>query len=378
MQYRWILSVGTVVLAASLTGGEVAAQQGPPPVFVAAPLIREITEWDEYFGQLEAAEAVAIRARVSGFLDQVHFRDGEQVETGDLLFTIDPRPFEIAADAARADVSAAKARRDFAVAELNRARPLAERRTISRQALEERQFEARAADAALASAQAALRQAELELEWTAVRSPLNGRVSDKRVDVGNLISGAAEGGTVLTEVVSLSPIYVAFEASEADFLRYSRLNASGDRRGARETTNPVQVKLADEEGWPHRGHMDFLDNVIDPRSGTIRGRATLEGADEVLAPGLFVRLRLFGGRGEAMMIPDAAVLADQARRIVLVVGEDDVVQPRPVELGPIVDGLRVVRAGLSADDQVIVEGLMRARPGAPVTPQPAEITPGGG
>lgn len=370
--------VGALTLCAALIPSHLHAQRGPATVFVSPPLTQEITEWDEYFGQLEAAQAVSVRARVSGFLEEVHFRDGQRVARGDLLFTIDPRPFEIAADAARASVASAEARRDFATAELNRARPLVERRTISRQAFEERQFEARAAAAALAGAQAALAQADLELDWTQVRAPFDGRVSDNRVDVGNLISGAAEGGTILTEVVALSPLYVAFEASEADFLRYSRLNVSGARRGSRTEPNPVEVKLADEEGWPHKARMDFVDNVLDPRSGTIRGRAILENGDDgVLTPGLFVRLRLFGGRARALMIPDSAVLSDQARRIVLVVTGDNTVERRPIELGPIVNGLRVVRAGLTAEDRVIVDGLMGAMqtpPGAPVDPQPGEIT----
>jgi len=275
-------------------------------------------------------------------------------------------------------VGGAQSRSALGAAEGRRAEPLRQRGKISVSAFDERRFAAREARAAVLSAQAALNEAELELEWSSVVAPIAGRVSDSRVDVGNLVQGGASGATLLTTLVSLQPIYVAFEGSEADFLRCARQNIAGDRTTSREAENPVEVKLADEDGWPHKGRIVFVDNVLDERSGTIRARAVLEEASELLTPGLFARIRLFGGRIEVLLIPDSAVLADQTRRIALVVGEDGVVQPRVLELGPIVDGLRVVRGGLAPTDQVILEGLMMARPGQPANAVPGEIAPAGG
>ncbi|MEM6491022.1 MAG: efflux RND transporter periplasmic adaptor subunit, partial [Pseudomonadota bacterium] len=314
---------------------------------------------------------------VSGFILQTHFRDGQVVEAGELLFTIDPRPFEIAVAAAVAEVAAAEARLALADAEVRRAEPLRQRGNISAAAFDERRFAAQEARASLLSAEASLAEAELDLEWSAVVAPIAGRVSDSRVDKGNLVQGGASGATLLTTLVSLQPIYVEFEGSEADFLRYARQNEAGDRTTSRESENPVEVKLADEDGWPHKGRIVFVDNAIDPRSGTIRARAVLEEANPVLTPGLFARIRLFGGRAEALMIPDSAILADQTRRVAMVVGDDGVVTPRPLELGPIIDGLRVIRGGLAPTDRIVIEGLMRARPGQPVTPVDGEITAAG-
>ena len=292
-----------------------------------------------------------------------------------LLFTIDSRPFQIAVDAAIADVEAAEARSALAAAEVRRAEPLRQRGNISVSAFDERRFAAQAARAAVTAARAALDEAELDLEWSSVVAPIAGRVSDSRVDVGNLVQGGASGATLLTTLVSLQPIYVAFEGSEADYLRYARRSSAGDETADRDAGIPVEVQLADEQGWPHSGRIVFVDNVIDDRSGTIRVRAVIQEANDLLTPGLFARVRVSNGEGDVLLIPDAAVMADQTRRIALAVGEDGIVQPRVLDLGPIVNGLRVVRGGLAPTDRIVIEGLLRARPGQPVTPMDGEITP---
>jgi len=354
------------------------AQQAPPPappVTVAPPLAKRITQWDEYSGRFEAVESVEVRARVSGFVDKVHFKDGQVVKKGDLLFSIDPRPFAIAVDSARAEIARSEAQVALAINEVERATPLVKSGAVTERDLDQRQANLAVTRAALATAQASLKSAELNLEWTEVRAPIDGRISDKKVDVGNLIAGGT-GATLLTTIVSLDPIHFAFDASEADYLRYSRLSQAGSRKSSRDVSNPVRVKLADESGWNHTGTMDFVDNQLNPRSGTIRGRAILDNKDQLLTPGVFARIALFGGEVDALLIPDAAVVADQARKIVFTVGRDDAVVGTPVELGPIVDGLRVILKGLKADDRVVIEGIANpaVRPGAKVAPKTGQIT----
>jgi RND family efflux transporter MFP subunit len=346
----------------------------PPPVTVAQPLIKRIVEWDEFTGRFEAVEMVEIRSRVSGYLESVHFRDGEIVEKGQLLFVIDPRPFQAAVERARADLQRASTRLDLTRTELSRSERLLESRTISQEAYDTRRQNMREAEAQAASVRAQLRSAELELEFTQIKSPLRGRISDRKVDVGNVVSGGTPQATLLTTIVSLDPIYFVFDASEADFLRYMRLSRAGARPSSRESANPVYVRLADEADWQRRGHMDFVDNVLSPGTGTIRGRAVFDNPDLLLTPGVFGRLRIVGsGEYDAMLVPDTAVVADQTRRMLFVVDEGSTVAPKPVLLGPMIDGLRVVRSGISPSDRVIVNGLQRARPGAKVSPQPGKI-----
>lgn len=349
------------------------AQQPPPPVTVAVPMQKNITEWDEFTGRFEAAKEVEIRARVSGFLDRIAFRDGEIVRKGALLFIVDPRPFRIALEQAKAEVEQARAQLDLAANEVRRGEPLAKANTIPQSELESRQATEREAAARLKQAEARVRDAELSLEWTEVRAPISGRISDARVDVGNLISGGQAGSTVLTTIVSLDPIHFIFEASEADFLKYSRLSRAGQRPSSRENRNPIAVRLADEKEFKHEGTMDFVDNVLDPNSGTVRGRARLSNSSFFLTPGVFGRMRLFGGKFDALLIPDAAILSDQARKIVLTVAEDGTVGTKVVTTGPLVDGLRVVRSGLEAGDKIIIKGVQRARSGEKVTPQDGKI-----
>jgi len=341
----------------------------PPTVTVAQPVVRRITEWDEYTGRFVAKQRVEVRARVSGYLDSVHFTEGQLVESGQLLFVIDQRPFVAQVERARADVARAQTQYKLAQLEFERGQRLEKSRAMSRETLEERRAERDSAQAQVEAAQAVLRTAELDLGFTEVRAPMGGRVSDIRVDVGNVISGGSADSTLLTTIVSLDPIELEIEASESEFMRYTRLDSEGRRKSSRDVQNPVEARLIDEEGWPHKGRMTFVDNELDPVTGTMLGRATFPNPDHVLLPGMFARARLYGeGEHEAVLIPDEAIVADQATKLVMVVKPDNVVEARPVLLGGLYEGLRVVREGLSAADRIVVNGIQRARPGQPVTP----------
>ncbi|MCQ4161223.1 efflux RND transporter periplasmic adaptor subunit [Roseomonas sp. GC11] len=339
------------------------AQPAPPAVTVAEPLRRTVTEWDEHVARLEPSARVELRPRVSGQVQRVHFRDGQIVQAGDLLFTLDQRPFVIAAEAARAEVAGAQARLDLARQDSDRTAPLVRDRFAPQAQMDSRRAAQREAEAQLAAAQARLRQAELDLSWSEVRAPQAGRASDRRVDAGNLVQA---GDTLLTTILTLDPIYAVFDMSEADYLRLARLGVTRP-----EAAPAVQLRLADETGWSRAGRLDFVDSALEGRSGTLRARALLDNRDLLLAPGLFARLRLRAGEGEALLVPDAAIAADQGARMVMTVAADGTVQARPVTLGPVVDGLRVVRHGLSPQDRVIVAGLHLARPGARVTAETA-------
>jgi len=367
---RATLPVVAVIAAILLAGCDNKPAGGAPPpptVTVSQPLKKTITEWDEYTGRFAALATVEVRARVSGFIDSIHFKDGQVVKQGDLLFVIDPRPYKLAVDQAKADVERARAKLEIATSDVDRATPLVRNQTLTEREYDTRKSTQRDAAGGLGSAEAALKQAELNLEWTEVRAPIAGRISDKRVDAGNLITGGTTGATLLTEIVSLDQIHFLFDGSEADFLRYLRLAAAGDRPSSRDVQNPVAVRLADETEFKHKGRMDFVDNVVSPKSGTIRGRAIFDNKDGLLTPGFFGRLRLYGGTHESLLIPDSAIASDQSRKIVFAVAEDGTVGAKRVELGPIVDGLRVVRSGLAATDRIVIEGLQRARPGQKVT-----------
>lgn len=360
-----------------LTSGAALAQGAPPapPVQVSAPLAKRVTNWDEFTGRFEASEQVEVRARVSGFLDALHFRDGQLVKKGDLLFTIDQRPYQLSVDAARAEVARAKAQVELTQSEVERAEALTQNRTITARDIDQRRANLNSAIGSLQGAEANLKTAELNLEWTQVRAPLAGRISNRRVDPGNLIAGGQSGATLLTTIVASDPIYFTFDASEADYLRYSRLAAEKQRASSRDNATPTQVRLADEREWKRQGRMDFVDNALNARSGTIRGRAVFDNKDEFLTPGTFGRLRLFAGETDALLVPDTVIVSDQANKIVLTVGADNKVVPKPVTLGAISEGLRVVTGGLTPQDKVIIGGLANpmVRPGATVTPQPGEI-----
>ncbi|MGX5736906.1 efflux RND transporter periplasmic adaptor subunit [Bosea thiooxidans] len=374
---RFVGVVLTAVLASTgLTAFDAAAQGAPPapPVQVATPLAKRITNWDEYTGRFEASEQVDVRARVSGFIESVHFQDGSLVQKGDLLFTIDQRPYQLAVEVARAEVVRAKAQVELARNEVERAEGLTQNRTITARDVDQRRANFNSAVGSQQGAEANLKNAELNLEWTEVRAPLSGRISNRRVDQGNLIAGGQSGATLLTTIVAVDPIYFTFDVSEADFLRYTRM-ADLRENTTHDAGTPVEVRLSDEAKWDRRGKVNFIDNALNARSATIRGRAVFENKDQFLTPGVFGRLRLFAGEGDALLVPDTVIASDQANKIVLTVGPENKVVPKPVVLGPISDGLRVIRSGLTAEDKVIVGGNANpmVRPGVAVTPQPGEI-----
>ena len=360
------------------TGGKTAptAQGGPqggPPVTVAQPLKRQVTEWSEFTGQFTPIDYVELRARVGGYLTEIHFTDGQMVNKGDLLFVIDPRPYEIALVSARSKVTQAVASKDYASRQLNRAGELQKRDFLAQSLLDQREAESRTAGAGQTAAQAAVREAELNLEFTRITSPITGRISARNISIGNLVSaGSASGsGTLLTTIVSQDPLYFSFDLSEADFLAFQ--NTHGRVSGA-DLAVPVSLRLMDESGWPHLGNLTFIDNQVDANSGTIRARVTLNNPDGRVVPGSFGRVRLPASAPyEALMLPDSAIMTDQSRKIVMTVTADGTVAPRPVVLGPLSDGLRAIRSGLTGDEQIIINGLMRARPGAKVTPVPGQI-----
>jgi RND family efflux transporter MFP subunit len=345
-------------------------------VTVSQPLQRQIVDWDEFVGRFEAIQQVEVRPRVSGYVRSVAFRDGDIVKQGQLLFVIDPRPYEAALAQARAEQASAEAQAANAKVELDRAKTLLDQGFVSKSAYDSRVAQARTAQAAVAGARAQVQARALDLSFTRVTSPIAGRVSDHRVDVGNLVSVAASPPTLLTTVVSLDPIHFAFTGSEAVYLKYQRANQQGTRTSSRYASNPVDIQLQDETGYNWHGRMDFVDNAMDIGSGTIRGRAVVRNPDYFLTPGMYGRMRLLGsGAYAALLVPDQAVSADQSDKVVMVAAAGDKVQPRKVQLGPIVDGLRVIRAGLAPTDRVIIEGQQRVRPGMQVSPKPGRIVP---
>ncbi len=371
---RWVALIGALSIGGcgpSQTGGTDAPPGAPPPppVDVAAPLVMEIVEWDEFTGRFEASSYVELRSRVSGYLDAIHFQDGQIVERGDLLFTIDPRPFE--AQLARVQAEARRVETELRNIELEvrRGERLLESNAIAQETVDDRRAAKAAAKAQVEAARANIRSAELDLEFTEIRSPIHGRTSDRKVDVGNLVSGGTSESTLLATIVAMDPIYFVFNASEADYLRYVRLGLAGKRPSSREVANPVEIQLMDEAGWPHKGRMDFVDNRLDPNTGTMRARATLDNPDGLLTPGVFGRIRVPGSaRYEAVLIPDSAILYDQSNKIVYKVDDAGTVSVQRIETGPIARGLRIVRAGLAGEDRIIVSGLQRARPNGKVAP----------
>jgi RND family efflux transporter MFP subunit len=372
-----LLVAGLMPLLAACDQGTDAANQpapAPPPVTVATPLIHKVTEWDEFTGRFESTAVVEVRARVSGYLQQINFTDGAIVKQGDLLFVIDPRPYQAAVDRAKADLAAANARLELAVANLDRASQLVRGSVVSVQNFDERTQERRAADAAVQQATAALASVQLNLDFTQVRAPIAGRVSNRRVDIGNLVTGDPNA-TLLTTIVALDPIYFVFDMSERDYLLYQRAVQRGVLPSTRDHETVVQARLPDERGWPHSGTMNFVDNQLNAGSGTIRARAIFPNKDLFITPNTFGRLRVPGSNEyEATLIPDSAIVTDQSNQVVMTVTADGTVVPKAIQPGPSYPGgLRIVRSGLAPTDKIIISGLLRARPGGKVTPQPGTI-----
>ncbi|MCV0370921.1 MULTISPECIES: efflux RND transporter periplasmic adaptor subunit [Filomicrobium] len=343
-----------------------AASPAPPQVVAVAPTVKKITEWDEYTGRFTAVESVQVRARVSGYLTAIHFKDGQLVKEGDLLFTIDQRPFKLAVASTQADVGAAEAALEFARQELSRAAALRPSQTVPERLYDERASGVRQAEARVLTAKAALDRALLDLEFTEIRAPVSGRIDSHKVDVGNLIGGGGIDATVLTDIVSLDPIHVVFDVDQNAYLKYVRAARNGTRPSSREAPNPVQIALPDDKGFPHSGTMDFLSNQVDRASATVRARAIVSNQDLVFTPGLFARVKLIAsGAYDAVLIPDEAIATDQASRVVYVV-KNGKAELRNVTLGPIVDGLRVIRTGITPSDIVVTSGLQRIRAGQEV------------
>ncbi|MDB5987024.1 MAG: efflux transporter periplasmic adaptor subunit [Nevskia sp.] len=366
-----------VVLAAFastllLAGCHKSAPEAPPPptVEVAKVLERKVQDWDEYTGRLQAVDSVEIRPRVSGYIDKVAFPEGQSVKQGDLLFLIDPRPYQADFDRANAELQRSRTQLELAHVELDRVQKLKDSGAVSREEYDERLSGLHQAEANVASAKAAVDSAQLNLSFTRVTSPINGRVSRAEITRGNLVSGGLSGGTLLTTVVSIDPIYVYFDGDESAYLRYGQMARAGERPSSRDAKNPVQLSLINEEGYPHTGYMDFVDNQLNPQTGTIRARAVFDNKDGVFTPGLYARIRLLGsGEYAAILVNDSAIGTDQSQKFALVVGADNKVEYRPVKLGRLIDGLRVVREGLKPGETIVVSGLQRVHPGAPITPQ---------
>ncbi|HMH62410.1 MAG TPA: efflux RND transporter periplasmic adaptor subunit [Bradyrhizobium sp.] len=371
------------LLALSLSGcGDKPPQQpaaGPPPVTVAQPSKRTVTDWDEFTGRFEAVEEVQVRARVGGFVTSVEFRDGAFVSPGDLLYVIDARPFEAVAEQADGQLSDARAKAELAKRELDRALTLNQTQAVSDSIVDQRRQALQAAKAAEMQAAGALKAAHLNIEFTHVAAPIGGRVSRHLVSVGNLVQGSDNAsGTQLTSIVSLDPIYIYFDMDEATYLKNNRLYFEGKRPSSRENPNPVQVSLTGETKPSHDGKVDFLDNRLDVSTGTLRGRAVIPNKDFSILPGQFGRVRLIGSSPyDALLLPDTAIASDQSRKVVFVVKDDDTVEERQVTLGPLDEGLRVIREGLKPEDRVIIDGLQRARVGAKVSPHTAPAAPTG-
>jgi len=340
------------------------------PVEVASPVYEKISEWDEYTGRFEASNRVEVRARVSGFLESVNFTDGQMVNKGDILFTLDDRPYKIALDQAKADYGQAKASLTTAQDNFDRVVSLHESGAVSIEEYDRRKQALEFAKSSIQLSQAKVDNAKLNLEFTRVTAPITGLVSRDKVNLGNLIDGGSSNSTLLTTIVATSPIYFYFTGSEADYLRYVRLARNGDREAVRTGDIPVFIKLQDEDDFIHEAKIDFVDNEIDNNTGTIESRAILENKDHLLEPGMFGKARIIGSAAhQSIMIPDNIIGTNQSIRFVYVLGADNVVTVKNLTLGPLhSNGLRIVRDGLSPDDKLITNNIQKIRPGIAVTP----------
>ncbi len=365
---------GLALLLVGCDRPQAAPAPAPPKVTVSRPVVREVIEWDEYTGRLVAVESVEVRARVSGYLQSIHFTDGAIVKKGNLLFVIDPRPYQAELDRAKAESQLANARLELAKSDYARAQRLLQVRAISEEEADTRASRQRETQEQLQAARAAVDAAKLNVEFTRITAPITGRISRKLVTEGNLINGGTAQSTLLTTIVSLDPIHCYVEADERAYLKYVRLAQEGKRASSREARNPAYLALADETGFPHKGYIDFVDNRLDPNTGTMTGRAIFPNPDFTLTPGLFARVRIPGsGKYEALMIPDEAIGTDLSQKFVFVVNDQSIVEYRAVQLGPIISGLRVIREGLKPEDWVISKGIQRARANIKVDPERQEV-----
>lgn len=370
---RIFSSVSVAVILATAAGcskpAEQAGAQPAPELPVANPLQEKVIDWDVYTARVEATDNVDIRSRVGGYLSEVAFKDGDHVEKGTLLFVIDPRPYEAEVRRASGDLDQAKAQYDLAKLEYDRAESLRKKSVISSEEHDSKKTNLTQANSAIQSSEAALETAKLNLEFCRIKAPITGRVGQAMVTVGNLVQPAEK---VLTTITSQDPMYVYFNADENSYLRYQELIG---KKGWESAKMPVQLERANESNYPHAGTLDFVDNRIDPSTGTIRMRGVFENKDRLLTAGLFARVRVPSSEEyEAMLIPDSAVGNDQGQTFVLVVDDKNTVQHRPVELGPLYDGLRIIRSGLKPEDRVALSGLMIARPGMQIQPKPGTIS----
>ena len=376
--FATVSALALAILAACSGGHAEEAGAPPAPEVSAAPvLVKQVSQWDEFSGRVEAVENVDLRPRVSGYIDKVNYIEGQEVKKGDVLFTIDARSYQAEYDRARAEVARARTQSTLARGESERAKRLSEQQAISTETWEQRRAASDQAGAQLQAAQAALDAAALNLEFTKVRAPINGRAGRAMVTAGNLVS-AGDAASVLTTLVSLDKVHVYFDADEATFLRYAQMARKGERPSERDESLPVRIGLSGEQGFPHEGKVDFLDNQVTRSTGTIRVRALLDNADRQFTPGLFARVQLLGsGQFQAMLIDDRAVLTDQDRKYVYVVDKDGKAQRRDIALGRSAEGLRIVENGLAAGDKVIVDGVQKVfMPGMPVQAKPVAMQSG--
>ena len=371
---EWVALVVIALLSNACRPAQ-PAPAPPPKVTVSKPVLREIIEWDEYTGRLEATETVEVRARVSGYLQSVHFKDGAIVKKGDLLFVIDPRPYQAEVDRVEAESQLAQAKLELAQSDYARAQKLLQFRAISQEEADTRAATERQAQESVEAAAATVKAARLNLEFTRVTAPITGRISRKLVTEGNLVNGGSAESTLLTTIVSLDPIHVYFEADERSYLKYIRATQNGKHPTSRENRSPVYLALADESGFPHQGNIDFIDNRLDPRTGTMTGRAVFSNPDLALTPGLFARVRLPAGNKpyDAVLVPDEAIGSDQSQRFVFVVNGNSTVEYRAVQVGPLIHGFRVIRAGLQPEEWFVASGIQRARSGVQVTPEKRQV-----
>lgn len=376
--YFRLLFVLYVVLLMSGCGRREPPSLPPPPkVTVSQPIAQKVVEWDEYTGRIEAVESVEVRARVSGYLQSVHFEDGAMVKKGDLLFVIDPRPYEAELERAQAELNRLGAKLDLAINDFERADRLLKTKAISEEEFDTRSKAKREAEAAVQAAQAAVTTAKLNLDYTQITAPIAGRIGRKLITEGNLVNGSVGQATLLTTIVSQDPIYCYVDADERQVLKYQQLAVEGKRASARHEKIPCELALANEEGFPHKGMVDFVDNRLDPNTGTLRARGVFPNPDGLMTPGFFARVRVHGsGEYEALLVPDEALGTDQSQKFVYVVNPQNVVEYRAVKTGPLIDGLRVIANGLQAEDWVVINGIQRVRPDAQVDPQKESLSSG--